>query len=71
MRKSKQKEADIAAMKKGTQVKCENNHGHEDKVTPGAIYEVLDDRKLKLLIRIKDDRGKVIWIPKAHFDLVK
>tara|TARA_R100000908_G_scaffold59704_1_gene36332 strand:+ start:7615 stop:7728 length:114 start_codon:yes stop_codon:yes gene_type:complete len=34
------------------------------------MYEVLDEQKEQLNIRIKDDRGKIIWLPKSHFELV-
>ena len=58
------------AMNKGAQVVCINNYGHGDKITPGKAYDVLDERPDDLLIRIEDDRGKIIWLPKSHFELV-
>lgn len=58
------------AMKKGAQVICSETHGHADKITPGKTYDILDERPLDQLIRIKDDRGKIVWLPKSHFDLV-
>ena len=58
------------AMKKGAQVVCSETHGHADKITPGKTYDILDERPHDLLIRIKDDRGKTVWLPKSHFDLV-
>lgn len=57
-------------MTKGRQVVCTNSHGHFDKISLGKSYEILDDRPADLLIRIKDDRGKVVWLPKSHFELI-
>jgi hypothetical protein len=31
---------------------------------------ILDERPAGLLIRIEDDRGKIVWLPKSHFELV-
>ncbi len=58
------------AMKKGAQVVCSDIHGHADKITPDKTYDILDERPDDQLIRIKDDRGKIVWLPKSHFDLV-
>jgi len=58
------------AMKKGEQVVCSAAHAHADKITPGKTYDILDERPHDQLIRIKDDRGKIIWLTKNHFDLV-
>jgi len=69
--KNKQREEDQANMKKGARVRCRDNAGHNGQVTVGDIYDVLDDRDMQIEIRIKDDRGKIIWIPKSHFELVK
>ena len=69
--KNKQREEDQANMKKGARVRCRDNTGHDGQVTVGDIYDVLDDRDMQIEIRIKDDRGKIIWIPKSHFELVK
>ena len=68
--KRKRQEKDIANMTRGTSVICLYNDGHTDKLTPGETYEVLDERKEHLLIRIKDDRGKECWLPKSHFELI-
>lgn len=68
--KRNQHEKDIANMTTGTQVKCIYNDGHTDKLTTGKTYEVLDERKIHLNIRIRDDRGKVCWLPKSHFELL-
>ncbi len=73
-------EEDLAAQKrrqrakekmvKGATVICSGNTGHVSQITPGKTYTVLDEQKKHLNIRIKDDREKIIWIPKAHFELV-
>lgn len=57
-------------MTKGAVVICSDNYGHVNQITPGKTYDVLDERKEHLDIRIKDDRNKIIWIPKAHFELI-
>lgn len=57
-------------MTKEAQVVCIDTYGHADKLTPGIAYYILDERPDDLLIRIKDDRGKVVWLPKSHFELV-
>jgi len=57
-------------MKKGGQVVCIDTFGHADKITPGKAYNILDERPDDLLIRIEDDRGKIVWLPKSHFELV-
>ncbi|MEX0823017.1 MAG: hypothetical protein WD008_01440, partial [Balneolaceae bacterium] len=57
-------------MKKGGQVICIETVGHSDKLTPGKAYDILDERPDDLLIRIEDDRGKIVWLPKSHFELV-
>jgi hypothetical protein len=69
--KRKRHEEDIANMTRGTSIKCIYNNGHIDKLTPGETYEVLDERKEHLLVRIKDDRGKECWLPKSHFELLR
>lgn len=66
-----QKEEDEANMTAGTQVTCSQTAGYADKLTTGKTYKVLAERKHDLLIRIRDDRGKIIWLPKSHFELVK
>lgn len=57
-------------MTKGAQVICVNTYGHADKITPGTAYNIKDERPDDLLIRIEDDRGKIVWLPKSHFELV-
>ena len=57
-------------MKKKAQVICVETVGHADKLTPGKAYNVIDERPNDLLIRIEDDRGKIVWMPKSHFELV-
>ena len=57
-------------MKKGAQVICVETVGHADKLSPGKTYDVLDERPDDLLIRVEDDRGKTVWLPKSHFELV-
>lgn len=66
----KRREANLAKMKKGAVVICSDNAGHINQITPGQTYEVLDEQKEHLNLRIKDDRGKIIWLPKSHFELV-
>lgn len=66
----KRRQANLAKMKPGATVVCSGNSGHVGQVTPGQTYEVLAVQEEHLNIRIKDDRGKTIWIPKAHFELV-
>jgi hypothetical protein len=68
--KRKRQEKDIADMTMGATIECIYNNGHTDKLTPGETYEVLDERKEHLLLRIKDDRGKECWLPKSHFELL-
>lgn len=69
LHKRKRREMEIANMIAGRRVKCTDNTGHPDKLTPGKVYEVLDEQKQHLNIRIEDDRGKVCWLPKSHFEL--
>ncbi|CAN5316188.1 hypothetical protein BH23BAC3_BH23BAC3_35700 [soil metagenome] len=57
-------------MNKDKQVVCTDTHGHPNKITEGKTYDILDERPDDLLIRIEDDRGKIVWMPKSHFDLV-
>ncbi|MGM0458423.1 MAG: UPF0158 family protein [Bacteroidota bacterium] len=57
-------------MKKGGQIVCVETIGHANKITPGKAYDILDERPDDLLIRIEDDRGKTVWLPKSHFELV-
>jgi len=57
-------------MEKGAQVVCIETVGHSDKLTPGKAYDIIDERASDLLIRIEDDRGKTVWLPKSHFELV-
>jgi hypothetical protein len=68
--KRKQLKNDQINITRGVTVKCTTNVGHTDKLTPDKTYEVLDERKEHLLIRIKDDRGKECWLPKSHFELL-
>ena len=68
--KRKKREQNLMNMKAGVRVLCSDNHGHSDKLTPGNTYDVLNERPDDLLIRIKDDRGKVCWLPKSHFELL-
>lgn len=57
-------------MKKGGRVVCGETVGHADKISPGKTYDILDERPADRLIRIKDDRGKTVWLQKSHFELV-
>lgn len=63
-------EEDQKGMKKGEHVICIETVGHSDKLTPGKSYDILDERPGDLLIRIQDDRGKIVWLTKSHFELV-
>lgn len=67
--KRKKRKEEIANMTKGVCVKCRNNVGHEDKLTAGKEYEALAEQKEHLNIKVRDDRGKVCWLPKSHFEL--
>ena len=42
--KRKQREPDQVNMKAGARVLCSDNHGHTDKLSPGNMYDVLDER---------------------------
>lgn len=66
----KRRKENLAKMGNGAVVVCSGNAGHVHQITPGTTYKVLDEQKEHQNIRIKDDRGKVIWLPKAHFELV-
>lgn len=66
----KRRKANMSKMKKDAVVICSHNAGHISQITPGQTYEVLDEQKEQLNIRIKDDHGKIIWLPKSHFELV-
>jgi len=57
-------------MTKGAQVICIEAVGHSDRLTPGKTYDIIDERADDLLIRIKDDRSKTVWLPKSHFEQV-
>jgi hypothetical protein len=70
LRKRKQRKEEIAAMKEGTQVKCTKNLSHEDKLAIGTTYDVLDEQKQHKNIRIRDERGKLVWMPKSYFELM-
>lgn len=68
--KRKRREANMQKMVQGATVICSDNYGHIDQITPGKIYQVLGEQKEHLNIRVNDDRGKTIWLPKSHFELV-
>lgn len=70
LRRRKRREKEMANMVQGTQVRCTQTSGHADKLTIGSIYDVLDDQKQHKNIRIRDDRNKICWLPKSHFELV-
>lgn len=67
--KRKKREKEITNMVKGKQVRCVDTSGHGDKLTIGKTYHILDEQKQQLNIRVEDDRGKVCWLPKSHFEL--
>jgi hypothetical protein len=60
----RRREQNLKKMVRGATVICSGNTGHVGQVTPGKTYDVLDEKKEHLTIRIKDDRDKVIWLPK-------
>ncbi|MEX0772869.1 MAG: UPF0158 family protein [Balneolales bacterium] len=66
----KQREEGIANMITGTLVKCISNNGHTHQLTINKTYEVFDEQKQHLNIKIKDDRDKRSWLPKSHFELL-
>lgn len=68
--RQKRRKANLTKMKKGAVVICSGNGGHTGQVTPGKTYEVLEERRENQNIRINDDRGELIWIPKSHFEIV-
>jgi hypothetical protein len=70
LQKRKSREMEIANMTKGRRVRCTDTIGHENKLTVGKVYDILDEQKQHLNIRINDDRGKKCWLPKSHFELV-
>lgn len=65
----KQRKKDLANMTKGETVLCIDNFGHLEKLTIGKTYRVIDERAKDLLIRLKDERGREVWLPKSHFAL--
>ncbi|MEX0648457.1 MAG: hypothetical protein WEA56_03540 [Balneolaceae bacterium] len=68
--KRKQRQEDMVNMKAGRQVRCSDDHGHADKLTIGKVYDILAEQKEHRNIRMKDDRGKTVWMPKSHFELI-
>lgn len=68
--RQKRRKANLTKMKKGAVVICSGNGGHTGQVTPGKTYEVLEERRENQNIRINDDRGELIWLPKSHFEWV-
>lgn len=70
IKKNKAREKEIAKMTKGKRVTCIRTDGHEEKITPGNEYDILDEQRQHLNIRITDDRGKECWLPKSHFKLM-
>lgn len=70
IKKNKAREKEISKMTKGKHVICIRTNGHEDKITTGKEYEILDEQRQHLNIRITDDHGKECWLPKNHFKLV-
>lgn len=70
LQKRKRREMEIANMSQGRRVRCTGTAGHGDKLTVGKVYDILDEQKQHLNIRIEDDRGKKCWLPKSHFELM-
>jgi hypothetical protein len=68
LKKRKRRQKEIAAMTKGTQVKCIKNLSHKDRLTVGKKYEALDEQKQNKNIRVKDDRGKLVFLSKTYFE---
>lgn len=48
LQRRNQRKEEIANMCKRTQVICRSTHGHEDQLTVGKIYDVLDEQKQHL-----------------------
>lgn len=69
LKERKQRKEELRNMTKGTQVKCQVASPHEDKLTIGKTYQALDEQKQHKNIRIRDDRGKLVWLGKNHFKL--
>lgn len=70
LHKKQRRKLEIANMNRGKIVRCRDNSGHIQQITVGKKYEVLDEQKEHLNIRLKDDRGKICWLPKSHFELL-
>lgn len=70
LQRRKRRKQEIADMTTGTKVTCRTDSAHEDKLTVGKAYDVLDEQREHRNIRIRDDRGKLVWLPKGHFELV-
>ncbi|MEX0904183.1 MAG: hypothetical protein WD604_00345 [Balneolaceae bacterium] len=68
--KRKQRQEDMANMEAGRQVRCSDDYGHADKLTIGKVYDILAEQKEHRNIRIEDNRGKTVWMPKSHFELI-
>jgi hypothetical protein len=66
----KQREVDLTNMTAGKRIRCTYTLGHAGQLTLDQTYEVLAERKDERLVRLIDDRGKVVWLPKTHFDLI-
>ncbi len=67
----KQIKQDVANMKQGVVVRCQDNTGHAGRLAEGKTYKVIDERPEQLLIRIQNDQDSIKWFPKAHFGLVR
>jgi hypothetical protein len=69
LKKRKQREKEIEAMTEGTQLKCIQNQSHKNKLTIGKIYKVREEQKQHKNVRVRDDRGKLVFMPKSYFEL--
>ena len=65
--KQNKRQEEIPQMTKGAVVRCIDDHGFQNKLTIGQTYDVLDEQKEHLNISIKDDGGKICWLPKKPF----
>lgn len=70
LQRKKRRKMEMANMTKGRRVRCTHTTGHSNSLTEGKKYEVRDEQEQHQNIRIQDDRGKLVWMPKSHFELV-
>lgn len=70
LQKRNRRNMELINIKKGRYVTCRKISGHENKLTVGKKYEILEEQEQQPNIKINDDRGKTSWLPKNHFELI-